>query len=299
MRSRGPTASPGTHTQRGPSRLAAQLRALREDAGLTGTSLAQHVGWGQSKVSKIETGRQLPTEDDIRQWCRAVGAPAAKLDELLASLGHAKVEFATWRDEYRAAGSAAARQADILALEARATRIGEFQPAFIPGLLQTAQYARELLVAWAVDAAQGALGIGEADIDGLVAARMQRQQLLYQPGKQVQIVVLEAALYSRVCSPETLAGQLDRLIAVASLPNVEFGIISFTASLPVFPICSFAIFDTELVWVETLTGEQQVNEPDQIALYDRFFTLLRDHAARGPDAVAIIHRALGELRPSQ
>jgi transcriptional regulator with XRE-family HTH domain len=282
--------------QRAPSALAAQLRALREDAGLTGTSLAQQVGWGQSKVSKIETGRQLPTEDDIRQWARAVSAPAAKVEELLASLERAKVEFATWREQYRAAGSGADKQADIRALEARATRIGEFQPAFIPGLLQTAQYARELLSAWAVDAAQGAFGINEAGVDRLVAARMQRQQLLYEPGKQVQLVILEAALYSRVCAPETLAGQLDRLIAVTSLPNVEFGIIPFTASLPVFPICSFMIFDTELVTVESLTGEQQVNEPDQIALYDRFFALLRDSAARGQGAVALIHRALTELR---
>jgi transcriptional regulator with XRE-family HTH domain len=282
--------------QRAPSALAAQLRALREDASLTGTSLAQQIGWGQSKVSKIETGRQLPTEDDIRQWARAVGAPAAKVEELLASLERAKVEFATWREQYRAAGSGADKQADIRALEVRATRIGEFQPAFIPGLLQTAQYARELLLAWAVDAAQGAFGVNEAGVDRLVAARMQRQQLLYEPGKQIQLVVLEAALYSRVCSPETLAGQLDRLIAVTSLPNVEFGIIPFTASLPVFPICSFMIFDTELVTVESLTGEQQVNEPDQIALYDRFFALLRDSAARGQGAVALIHRALTELR---
>jgi transcriptional regulator with XRE-family HTH domain len=282
--------------QRAPSALAAQLRALREDAGLTGTSLAQQVGWGQSKVSKIETGRQLPTEDDIRQWARVVGAPAAEVEELLASLERAKVEFATWREQYRAAGSGADKQADIRALEARATRIGEFQPAFIPGLLQTAQYARELLLAWAVDAAQGAFGINEAGVDRLVAARMQRQQLLYEPGKQVQLVILEAALYSRVCSAETLAGQLDRLIAVTSLPNVEFGIIPFTTSLPVFPICSFMIFDTELVTVESLTGEQQVNEPDQIALYDRFLTLLRDSAAHGQGAVALIHRALTELR---
>jgi transcriptional regulator with XRE-family HTH domain len=288
-----------TTFQHGPSALAAQLRALREEAGLTGTSLAQQVGWGQSKVSKIETGRQLPTEDDIRQWARAVGATAGKVEELLASLRSARVEFATWREQYRAAGGGAAKQADIAALEARANRIGEFQPAFIPGLLQTAQYARELLVAWALDAAQGALGIGEADVDPLVAARMQRQQLLYQPGKQVQLVVLEAALYSRVCEPETLAGQLDRLLAVTSLPNVEFGIIPFAARLPVFPICSFMIFDTELVTAETLTGEQQVNEPEQIALYDRFFTLLRDRAAREQDAGAIVHRALGELRLSR
>jgi hypothetical protein len=265
---------------------------------LTGTSLGQHVGWGQSKVSKIETGRQLATEEDIRHWCHAVGAPAATLEELLALREHATVEFATWRDEYRAPGGAGVRQADIGVLEARATRIGEFQPAFIPGLLHTAQYARELLVTWVANS-EGGLGIGEADVDRLVAARMQRQQLLYQPGKQVQLVVLEAALYSRVCTPATLAGQLDRLIAVTSLPSVEFGIVPFSAALPVFPICSFMIFDAELVTAETFTGEQQVNEPDQIALYDRFFSLLRARAVRGADAVALIHRALAVLRPGQ
>jgi len=214
-------------------------------------------------------------------------------------LERAEVEYATWREQYRTAGGGAGKQADILALEARATRIGEFQPAFIPGLLQTAQYARELLLAWAVDAAQGAVGLDEADVDRMVEARMRRQQILYKPGKQIQQIVLEGALYSRVCSPETLAGQLDRLIAVTSLPNVEFGIIPFIGAVPVFPICMFQIYDTELVAIESLTGEQQVNEPDQIALYDRFFTLLRESAAYERDAVALIHRALAQLRPSR
>lgn len=273
-----------------------QLRALREGAGLTGTSLAQQCGWVQSKVSKIETGRQLPDEQDIRAWTRVAGAPAAQVEELLDLLERAQVEYATWKDAYRAADGGAGKQADIAALEKRSARIGEFQPSFIPGLLQTAQYGRELVRAWAVDAAQGAFGLDAAGVDNLIETRMQRQQILYQPGKQIQVVVLEGALYSRVATPDALAGQLDRLIAITSLPNVEFGIIPFTSTIPVFPVCSFMIFDTELVTVESLTGEQQVNEPDQIALYDRFFALLRDAAVHGPDAIALIHRALTSLR---
>ncbi len=122
---------------------------------------------------------------------------------------------------------------------------------------------------------------------------MDRQQILYQPGKQIQQVVLEGALYTRVCSPETLAGQLDRLIALTSLPNVEFGIVPFSAFVPVFPICMWQIYDDELVVIESLAGEQQINDSEQIALYDRFFALLRGAAASGQEAVALIHRALG------
>jgi hypothetical protein len=229
-------------------------------------------------------------------WCRIVGASVAKVEELLALRPHAEVEHATWREQYRAAGSAAGKQEDIRALEARATRIGEFQPAFIPGLLQTAQYTRELLVAWAIDAAQGAVGLELADVDRLVEARMDRQRILYEPGKQIQQVILEGALYTRVCSPETLAGQLDRLIALTSLPNVEFGIVPASAFVPVFPICMWQIYDAELVVIESMTGEQQVNEPEQIALYDRFFDLLREAAIGGQDAVALIHQALAALR---
>jgi hypothetical protein len=223
------------------------------------------------------------------------GAAATKVGELLAMLPQAQVEHATWKEQYRAAG-AAGKQRDIRVLEMRAARIGEFEPSFVPGLLQTAQYARELLHAWAIDAAQSALGLDAAGVDDMVEARMQRQQVLYDPAKQIQQVILEGALYTRVCSPETLAGQLDRLIAVTSLPTVEFGIIPFSGFVPVFPIGMFQIYDTELVAIESLTGEQQVNEPEQIALYDRFFTLLRKAAVHGPEAVRLIHRALATLR---
>jgi transcriptional regulator with XRE-family HTH domain len=283
--------------QRAPSQLGAELRTLREASGLTGATLAQQAGWGQPKVSKIETGRQLPTKDDIRQWCRIVGASPAKAEELVAALPSAEVEHATWKEQYRAAGGGAGKQRDIRELEARATRVGEFQPAFIPGLLQTAQYARELLTAWAIDAAQGAVGIETtADVDRMVEARMERQQILYQPGKQVQQVILEGALYTRVCTPEALAGQLDRLIAVSSLHNVEFGIVPFSAFVPVFPICMWQIYDDELVVIESLTAEVQLHKPEEITLYDRFFELLRGAAASGPEAVALIHQALATLR---
>jgi transcriptional regulator with XRE-family HTH domain len=276
--------------------LGARLRELRQRAGLTGVQFGERAGMSQSKVSKIETAKQLPTDDDIRQWAEAIESGSAPAGELLALLERARAEYATWKEHYRAAGGAAAKQADSLALEAQATRIAEFEPAFIPGFLQTAEYARELVY---LPSGPTAFGAGEAELDQTVAVRMQRQQVLYDPRKKIQIVVLEAALHSRVCSPATLEGQLDRLLAVAGLPALDLGIIPFEAKVPAYPLHGFAVFDHDLVLIETMTGEQQLNDPEEVALYDRFFELLYDAAHRGRKAVAIIQRVLAELRAAQ
>jgi len=121
----------------------------------------------------------------------------------------------------------------------------------ISGLLQTSEYAREFL-----HLACGPLSYGqdEDEIDWMVAKRMQRQQVLYQPAKRVQVVMLEGALtYARVVTVPTLAGQLDRLHFVIGLPTLELGIIPFEAAVPVFPLSGFRLHD-DLVIVESIVG---------------------------------------------
>lgn len=93
-------------------------------------------------MSKIETRKQLPSEDDIAAWVGAAGATPETASDLLAMLRGARVEYAAWKDTYRESGAGGV-QAGILELEAQTTRIAEFQPAFVPGLLQTSEYARE------------------------------------------------------------------------------------------------------------------------------------------------------------
>ena len=92
-------------------------------------------------MSKIETRKQLPSEDDITAWVRAVGAAPETASDLLAMLRGARVEDTAWKDAYRDSGPGGV-QADIPELEAQTTRIAEFQPAFVPGLLQTSEYAQ-------------------------------------------------------------------------------------------------------------------------------------------------------------
>jgi len=277
--------------QRERRRLAEALKALRVGAGLSGARLSEILGWQQSKVSKIETRKQLPTEDDIAAWVGAAGGSPETASELLAVLRGARVEYAAWKDAYRDSGADAV-QADILELEAQTTRIAEFQPSMISGLLQTSEYAREFLH---LPCGPLSFGADEETIEQMVAKRMQRQQVLYQHGKQVQVVMMEGALRARVVSAPTLAGQLDRLMAVSGLASLELGIIPFEAAIPVFPLSGFRLYD-DLVIVESIVGEQQLAEADDVARYEKYLELLRESASTGRDAAVVIQRSLESLR---
>jgi len=171
--------------QRERGRLAEALKALRVGAGLSGARLARMLGWQQSKVPKIETRKQLASEGDIAAWAGASGAAPETAGDLLAMLRGARAEHAAWKDAYRESGAGGV-QAGILELEAQATRIAEFQPGMISGLLQTSEYGWEFL-----HLACGPLSNGqdEDEIDRMAARRMQRRQVLYQPAKRVQVVI--------------------------------------------------------------------------------------------------------------
>lgn len=274
-------------------RLAARLRALRTAAFPSGNQFARHIGWAQSKVSKLETGAQRPSEDDVREWVRATDHGADVEAEVLAMATAARFEYSTVRDDVRRGGGIAAAQVQIAGLESAATHIAEYQPIMLPGLVQTAAYARELL---ALHGGPMTAGASEDEVEALVSARIRRQEILYQPGKQIQLVIGEAALHDPPGSIETLVGQLDRLVAVAGLASVDLAVLPVGTRMPVLPLSSFAAHDKQLVFVETMTGEQRLDQPDEVAVYVMAFELLRNAAATGPAAVALIQRVAAGLR---
>ena len=124
--------------------LAARLTALRTAAGLSGNALAKRMGIVQSRVWKIEHGELLPTGDDIRAWVRATGHNPETGAELIQMLEEARAESATFKAAFGKYGATRYQQ-EVAAIEARSSRIGEFQVAMIPAILQTADYAREIL----------------------------------------------------------------------------------------------------------------------------------------------------------
>jgi hypothetical protein len=243
-------------------------------------------------VSKLETGKQIPTEDDLDAWVTATGAGSEQAKELAGLLSAARIEYATWRGVQRAVGGLAGRHAERASWEAATNRIAEYQPAMIPGLVQTAAYARALLTS----PLASAMGITEADADALVAERVKRQDILYQPGRKIEIIVGEAALWNTPSTTATLEGQLDRLISFAELRSLWFGVVPRGVPMPIAPLACFAVYDNEFVLVETLTGEQRLDEPDEIAVYVKAFDQLRDASVTGPAAVSLIRRVIDEMR---
>jgi transcriptional regulator with XRE-family HTH domain len=275
--------------------LAARLKELRLAAGYrSGNALARQMGVVQSRVWKIEHGELLPTENDIRAWVQACRADVGVAEELIAELGGARSERA-FAVDMRRRGGLAAYQDRVRELEEQASWFGEFQVAVIPGFLHTSGYARELM-----GLAGGARewGPDDAEIEDAVTARLRRQEILDAPGKRVQVVLGEGALRTLVVSPQTLAGQLGKLLSVMRLPSVELGVIGFGQRMPAYPL-GFRVYGDNLVVVESLAGERYIEaaeEPKEVAAFLKAFGALRQAASTGDEAEAIIQRALDDLR---
>ena len=131
--------------------------------------------------------------------------------------------------------------------------------------------------------------------------RLRRTEILTNRAKRAQFVISEAALRILVVSPETLAGQLDKLLSVIRLPSVELGVIGFGQRLPAYPF-GFRVYDDDLITVESISGERDYTrkaEPDTVTAYLEAFSALRQAASTGAEAEAMIQRALDDLRESR
>lgn len=250
---------------------------------MSGRQLAVMAGWPPSKVSKIEYGKQTPTEDDIRAWCDCTDT-LSRVPDLIATLRNVDAAYLDWR---RTLGGGIRReQKKIHAIEADTRLIRGYDPALIPGLLHTPDYAA------AIFRQVAAFNDTPADTDDAVAARMDRQQqYLYRGDRRVHYLIGEAALYTTVGDDDVMLGQLDRLLTVMSLPRVLLGIVPLVSPYLVSPT-NFVIYDERLVMAEGLTAALTIASPREIAVYGKAFALLAEQSVTGRDAGQLIRKAL-------
>ena len=123
----------------------------------------------------------------------------------------------------------------------------------------------------------------------------ERQRVIYQGDKKFAVILEEQALRTWFGTAETQAGQLDRLLALMSLPNVSLGIIPLMTERIAVGSTGFWIFDSALVALETPTASIEVNRPHEVALYARMFEALKAPAVHGADARRLIIQCLNEL----
>ncbi|MCL9759108.1 helix-turn-helix transcriptional regulator [Frankia sp. AiPa1] len=282
-----PTRSTGaTSVDEARRALGLRLREMRLRAGVTGRQLAESVSWPASKISKLENGRQTPTDGDIRVWAEATGAEG-KIEGLLASLHTLELQHAEWRRQL--SSGLRQHQSELVDLDARTRLFRAFEPTVIPGLLQTAEYARarfaETVTVFKVP----------GGVDDAIRIRMQRQEMLYRSDKRFHFVLTEAALRYRLCPVEVMMAQLDRLVSLSTLRNVRLGIIGFPTRYVVAPAHGFWLLDQELVMVETFSAELNLAQPQEIELYGGIFDQLATVASYGATARTIITRVLDDL----
>ncbi|MGW6920984.1 helix-turn-helix domain-containing protein [Streptomyces sp. NPDC054950] len=264
--------------------LGMRLRGLRTEAGLTGAVLAQRAGVGQPTVSKVENGRMVPSLDVLGRLSLALDLDESTSREVRDLL--VAVETAPDTVELSEEEAPVGAVLDEAVRSARLVR--SFQCVVLPAMVQSAEYARHVFAS-APNSTPEAVGRA-------VAARVERQSLLYEPGRESVFVLTEAVLRTWPGNPSLMLAQFDRLLAVESLSTVRLGVIPWRRAVPVMPRHGFTLCDQRAVVVETFRGERVVDDFDEVAAYDETFRRFEEAAIFGSEVRELLLRVMQEFR---
>ncbi|MEU9508978.1 helix-turn-helix transcriptional regulator [Micromonospora sp. NPDC048170] len=239
--------------------LGAQLRRLRESSGVTREGAGWEIRASESKISRMELGRVGFKERDVTDLLTLYGVTAPEEREALLKLARDANSPGWWH-----------RYGDVLpnwfqsylGLEAAAALIRSYEVQFVPGLLQTREYARAVVL----------LGHGRAapaELERRVALRMQRQRLLHRESPpQLWAVVDEAVLRRPIGGPRVMRDQVVALMEATRSPNIRLQVIPFAAGGHAAAGGAFTILrfgDRELpdvVYIEQLTSALYLDKRD-------------------------------------
>ncbi|GHC70057.1 helix-turn-helix domain-containing protein [Streptomyces cinnamoneus] len=281
-----PPSPPPTLRQR---RLGAELRKLRERAGLSSTAAAARFGFQQARMSMIEAGRHAVSADRVRAMARSYSCTDDKLIDALADMTGGRTRG--WWDEYRE--HLPAGFADLAEVEHHACGIHACLVIHIPGLLQTLDHARAVFL----DAAPP---LRAYEVEHRLSHRMKRQAVLHRSNPLPYTAVIhEAALRMEFGGMSTVRAQLQHLIEMSEMDNITIRVVPFagggtfpgtgqsfdyafgpvpqldTVQLDVAPGCQFADADAELAKYRAVADRMEAASLDPIASRDFIHGLLR------------------------
>jgi transcriptional regulator with XRE-family HTH domain len=262
--------------------LGKRLRELRNQHGLTVEDVAEKLLCSATKISRLETGARRPNPRDVRDLCILynLGEP---LSSELMSLTRGARELGWWK-HYDDLGG----MDRYIGLEQDATAITCYSMYYIPGLLQTADYARGVIKAIAPKMEPRVL-------EQRVEVRMRRQQLLEEHNPPHYLALFdEAALRRGVGGPAIMAGQFDKALDIERRLGATIQVIPFDAGLYTVADSNFVLLEFEdsdlspIVFVEGLTGNQYLEREPDIARYREAIEYLRHLALSPRDSVRLI-----------
>ncbi|HEX4702085.1 MAG TPA: helix-turn-helix transcriptional regulator, partial [Pseudonocardiaceae bacterium] len=213
-------------------RLRAELRRLREQAGLTQKQVADALEWSASKVIRIETGAVGVSKTDLKALLDLYGlADQSQIDQLIQTSRDTREQ--AWWDDYRS--TYPPLFITFIGLEASASLLRQYQALLVPGLLQTEEYAREAISGYTSD---------QDRIDEGVRVRMRRQRSLEPSAGLTAFFVLDEAVIRRVIGGRAvMADQLSRLKELNRQPNISIQVVTFDKGANVGMKSSFTVFE--------------------------------------------------------
>jgi transcriptional regulator with XRE-family HTH domain len=268
-------------------RLAQELIRLREAAGLTSAEAAERTRLDPSSIWRLETAKNRPQRRTVLTLLDLYGVTdptdQARYVELLAKsneLGWLAPFEEALPEDYQT----------YISFESDAARLTGFENAFVPGLLQTPDYARAVI--------RGVHPtLAEDDVHSRAEVRARRQEALAKkPGLALWLVLDEAILHRTVGGNDVMRAQMDRLVQAAESKTTVVQVVPFEAgahpgSQGSFILMDFPEPDPALVYLETLTGNLFLEKPDEVALYRSNFEHLIALALSPTDSLKKIKSA--------
>ncbi|MGW2190206.1 helix-turn-helix domain-containing protein [Streptomyces sp. NPDC001719] len=271
-------------------RLGSALCKLRNDAGLTLDGAAAAMGWKAPKMSKVENAAAGIRPIEVTDLLKVYGETNPEVFTALENLARDAGKKGWWQT---CSGVIAPAYADYLSLEFDAERVCEWSPTLVPGLLQSAAHAREVIAASAVTRTP-------EEVAALAEVRMARQAVLSQPDGtgplHVWAVISEAILHQRFAvRPAAMREQLRRLLDVADMPNVTLQIMPLDATphpgvAGGFTVVNFPGPMPDVVLVESLRGNSYVEDSEDVCVFVGTFERIVAAALPVDGSLALINR---------
>ena len=272
-------------------RLAAELQRRREATGMSREEVARRLEWSTSTLFRIETGRNRPQPGNVRMLLELYGVTGPERDGLIQLTREARQPG--WWHSFR----------DVLpnpyevyiGLEAGAASIRNFEPVVVPGLLQTADYAREIF-------RNGPIELDPDEVERLLEVRLARQQILARDDRpRLWAVIDEAVIHRVVGGTEVTRGQLRHLADAAQQGKTTIQVVPYRAGAHAGAIGAFVILDfaedtdPTVVYVETLAGDIYLEERSDVNRYTLAFDRLVAAALHPDESVQLIEQVASSL----
>lgn len=272
--------------------LAQGLRDLRATSTLSTTVLASRLtsrsgrNWSQSRVSRVELGKTVPTVEDVDHWARETKSDPDTRRHLMDLAERAQVQLTEWKREL--APGRRRKQQEIAEHATNSSVIRIFGADVVPGLAQNRPIAAKMFLLGRTDVTEE-----PDDLEAVLDARMAQQRIL-DSDKRIELLMSEFALHRHLVSGADQRDQIHKLIKLSMKPNVHVGVIPFTADEKTHQYHGYAIYGdpavdaSAVVLAETLTRGLTIRAAEEINQYIEHFKRLDSTAVHGDELRAFL-----------